>query len=386
MPLKLCFYSNIFLRVSDELFCLLGPTVLYGSTCQSWNANVMIEILIWEALVGHWNSPARTSLFPVLISNLTIPESAMKVAQLCPTLWPHGLYRRWNSPGQNTGVGSRSLLQGIFPNQEWNPGLLHCRWILYQLSHSSVQWLSRVQLCNPMGCSTLGFPVHHQLQELAQTNVYQVGDANQPTHPLSFSSSLLLMPSVFPSIRVFSNELALCIRWPKYWSFSFSNSPSNEYSGLISFRMNWFDLLAVQGTLKSLLQHHTSKPSILRHSTFFMVQLSHPYITIGKTIALTRWTFVGKVITSLLSNMLSRLVISFLLRNKRLLILWLQSLSAVILKPKKIKSVTVSIVSLSSLPWSLGSDAMIFIFWMLSFKPTLSLLSGGFSVPLHFLP
>ena len=154
----------------------------------------------------------------------------------------------------------------------------------------------------------------------------------------------LLPPSVFPSIRVFSNESVLHIRWSKYWSFSFRISPSNEYSGLISFRMNWLDFLAVQATLKSLLQHHNSKASVLQHSAFFIFQLSHPYMTTGKTIALSTWTFVGKVM-SLLFNMLSRLVIAFLPRSKRLLISWLQSLSAVILEPKKIKSVTVSIVS-----------------------------------------
>ena len=142
----------------------------------------------------------------------------------------------------------------------------------------------------------------------------------------------LLLPSVFPSIRVFSSESILCIRWPKYWSFSFSISPSNEYSRLISFRMDWFDLLALQGTLKSLLQHHSSKASILRHSAFLIVQLSHPYMTTGKTIALTIWTFVGKIM-SLLFNMLSRLVNAFLPRSKRLLISWLQSPSAVISEP-----------------------------------------------------
>ena len=147
----------------------------------------------------------------------------------------------------------------------------------------------------------------------------------------------LLLPSVFPSISVFSNESVHRIKWPKYWSFSFS---INEYSGLISFRMDWLDLLAVQGTLKSLLQHHSSKASILRCSAFFTVQLSRPFMTTGKTIALTRWTFVGKVM-SLLSNMLSRLVITFLPRSKRLLISWLQSPSAVILETKKIKSDTV---------------------------------------------
>ena len=173
-------------------------------------------------------------------------------------------------------------------------------------------------------------------------------------HPLSIESVmpsshlilchlLLLPPLIFPSIRVFSNESALHIRWPKYWSFSFNISPSNEHPGLISFRMDWLDFLAVQGPLKSLLQHHSSKASIL-HSAFFTVHLSHPYMTTGKTIALTRWTFVGKAM-SLLFNMLSRLVITFLPRSKHLLISWLKSPSAVILEPKKIKSDTVSTVS-----------------------------------------
>ena len=171
----------------------------------------------------------------------------------------------------------------------------------------------------------------------------------------------LLLPSIFPSIRVFSNESALRIRWPKYWSFSFSISHSNEYSGLISFRMDWLDLLAVQGTLKSLLQHYSSKASILRHSAFFTVQISHPYMTTGKTIALTRWTFVGKAM-SLPFNMLSRMVITFLLRSKRLLISWLQSPSAVILEPPKIKSDTASTVYPSISHEVMGPDAMIFIF------------------------
>ena len=145
---------------------------------------------------------------------------------------------------------------------------------------------------------------------------------------------LLLLPSVFPSIRVSSNESVLHIRWPKDWSFNISISPSNEYSGLISFRMDWLDLLAVQGTLKRLIQHHSSKVSILQRSAFFTVQLSYPYMTTGKTIALTRWTFIGKVM-SMLFSMLSRLAITFLPKNNRLLILWLQSPSAVILEPKK---------------------------------------------------
>ena len=162
-----------------------------------------------------------------------------------------------------------------------------------------------------------------------------------PSNHLSLCCPLLLLPSIFPSIRVFSNESALCIRWPKYWSFSFSINPSNEHPGLISFRRDWLDLLAVQGTLKSLLQHHSSKASILQHSAFFIVQLSQPYMTTGKTTALTRRTFVDKVM-SLLFNMLSRLVITFLPRSKHLLISWLQSPSTVILEPPKIKSATVS--------------------------------------------
>ena len=160
-----------------------------------------------------------------------------------------------------------------------------------------------------------------------------------PSNHLILCHPLLLTSSIFPSIRVFSNESALHIRWPKYWSFSFNISPLNEHSGLISFRMDWLDLLAVQRTLKNLLQHHSSKASILRHSAFFTVQLSHPYMTTGKTIALTGRTFVGKVM-SLFFNMLSRLVVAFLPRSKRLLISRLQSPSAVILELKKIKSVT----------------------------------------------
>ena len=177
-----------------------------------------------------------------------------------------------------------------------------------------------------MDCSTPGFPVHHQLPELAQTHVHQV---MMPSNHLILCCPLLLPPSIFPSIRVFSKESVLCIRWPKYWSFSFSISPSNEFSGLISFRIDWLDFLTVQGTLKSLLQHHSSKASIFQRSAFFIVRLSHAYMTTGKTIALTRWTFVGKAM-SLLFNMLSRLVIGFLPRSKRLLISWLQSPSEVI--------------------------------------------------------
>ena len=182
-------------------------------------------------------------------------------------------------------------------------------------------------------------------------------ESMMPSSHLILCNPLLLLPSIFPSIRVFSNESALRIRWPKYWNFNFNISPANEHSGLISFRMDQLDLLAVQGTFKSLLQHHSSKASILQCSDFFIVQLSHPYMTTGKTIALTRWTFVGKVM-SLLFNMLSRLVMTFLPRSKCLLISWLQSPSAVILKPPKIKSDTVSTVSPSICREVMGPDAM----------------------------
>ena len=199
-----------------------------------------------------------------------------------------------------------------------------------------------------------------------------------PSNHLILRLPLLLLPSIFPRIRIFSKESALLIRWPKYWSFSFSISPSNEYSGLISFRIDWLELLAVQGTLKSLLQHHSSKASILQHSAFLMVQLSHPYTTTGKVIALTRQTFVGSVM-SLLFNMLSRFFIAFLPRHKCLLILWLQSPSTVILEPPKIKSATVSIVSPSICHEVMGPDAMMFIIWMLSFKPAFSFSSLTFT-------
>ena len=179
-----------------------------------------------------------------------------------------------------------------------------------------------------------------------------------PSNHLILCHPLLLLPSIFPSIRVFSNESVLCIRWPKYWSFSFRISPSNEYSGLISFRIDWLALHAVQGTLKSLPQHRSSKASVLQYSAFFIVQLSHPYMTTGKTIALTGWAFVDKVM-SLLFNMLSRLVITFLPRRKHLLISWLQSPSAVILEPRKMKSATVSTVSPSIYHEVMGPDAMI---------------------------
>ena len=239
---------------------------------------------------------------------------------------------------------------------------------LVQFSHSVMS------LCDPMDCIMPGLPVHYWLPVFTQI---QSIESVMPSNHLVLCHPLLLLPSIFPSIRVFSNESVFHIRWPKYWSFSFIISPSSEYSGLVSFRMNWLDHLAVQGTLKSLLQHHSLKASILRCSAFFTVQLSHPYMTTGKTIALSRWTFVGKV-TSLLFTMLSRLVITFLSRSKHLLISWLQSPSEVILEPPKIKYATVSTVSPSIYHEVMGPDAMILVFWMLSFKPTFSLSSFTF--------
>ena len=247
---------------------------------------------------------------------------------------------------------------------------------------SVTQWCPT--LCEPIDCSTPGFPVLHNLPEFAQTHYHRVSDAIQP-HLLLYHH-LPLLPSIFPIINVLSNELALCIRWSKYWSFS--NSLSKEYSRLISFWIDWFDLLAVQGTLKSLLQHHSSKASILPQSVFFMVQLPHPYMTTGKTIALIIWTFVSKVM-SLIFNILSRFVIPLLPRGKCLLISWPQSLSTVILEPKKIKSVTVSIVSSSICHEVMEPDPITLVLGMLSFKPAFSLSSftsiERFLVPLHFL-
>ena len=238
---------------------------------------------------------------------------------------------------------------------------IHNGILLLLLSHAVVSdflWLHGLQHARPP-CPS----------KFAQVHVHCIGDTIQPFHPLTPSSLSALHLSQHH--RLF--QWVVCsIRWPKYWSFSFSISPSNEYSGGISFRIGWFDLLAVQGILKSLLQHHSSKASILWHSAFFIVQLSHPYMTTGKTIDLTRWNFVGKVM-SLLLKMLSRLVITFLPGSKHLLISWLKSPSAVILEPKKIKSVSVSIVSPSICHEVMRSDAMILVFWILSFKQTFSL-------------
>ena len=239
-----------------------------------------------------------------------------------------------------------------------------------QQMENSVQSLSRVQLfATPwIAARQASLSITNSQSSLKLTSIKSV----IPSSHLILCRPLLFLPPIPPRIRVFSNESTLRMRWPKYWSFSFSISSSNEYSGFISFRIDWFYLLAGQGILKSLLQHHSWKASILRHSAFFTVQLSYPYMTTGKTIALTRQTFVDKVM-SLLFNMLSRLVIAFLPRSKGLLISWLQSPSTVILEPPKIKSVTVSTVSPSLCHEVMGPDAMIFVFWILSFKPTFSL-------------
>jgi hypothetical protein len=227
------------------------------------------------------------------------------------------------------------------------------------LQFSSVQLLSRVQLfATPW---TAAPQASLSITNSQSSPKSMCIESVMPSSHLILCHPLLLLPPIPPSIRVFSNEPTPHMRWPKYWSFSLSISPSNEHPGLVSFRMDWLDLLEDQGTHKSLLQHHSSKASILRRSAFFTVQLLHPYMTTGKTIALTRWTLVGKVI-SLLFNMLFRLLITFLPRSKHLLISWLQSPSAVILEPQKIKSDTVSTVSPSICHEVMGPDAMILVF------------------------
>ena len=224
---------------------------------------------------------------------------------------------------------------------------------------SASLWLHKV-LWTAAHWASLSFTISWSMLKLMSI------ESVMPSNHLTLCLPLLL-PSVFSSIRVFFNELVLHIRWPKYWSFSFSNSPSNEHLGLTSFRMDWLDLLAVQGTLKSLLQHHSSETSILWHSAFFMIQLSHPYMTTGKTIALTRWTFLGKVM-SLLFNTLSRIFIAFIPRHKLLLISWLQSSSAVTLEPKKIVCHCFHCFPIY-FPWSDGTGCHDLSFWTLSFKP-----------------
>ena len=271
-------------------------------------------------------------------------------------LWAASRFRSWRE-----GQGNCNLWPWLWPH--WFSSSVH----FSSVSHVWLFATSWTAACQ----SSLSITNSRSLPKLMSI------ESVMPSNHLIFCHPILLLPSIFPSIRVFSNESTLCIRWPKYWSFSFSTSPSNEHPGLISFRMDWLDLLAFQGIPKSLLQHHSSKASILQHSAFFIVQLSHPYMPTGKTIALTRQTFVDKVM-SLLFNMLSRLVIAFLPRNKCLFISWLQSPSAVILEPRKIKSATVSTVSPSICHEVMGLDARILVFWMLSFKSAFALSSFTF--------
>ena len=244
--------------------------------------------------------------------------------------------------------------------------------LLKMARYHSFLWLNSVQL----SCSVLSilfqmpdFLVHHKLLEFAEL---MSNKSLMPSNHLILCHPLLLLPSTFPSIRGFSNESVLHIRWPKYWSFSFSISPFNEYSGLISFRIDWFDLLEVQGTLKRIFSTTVQNYQFFKCSAFFIVQLSHPYMTTGNIIALTIWTSVGKVM-SLLFTMLSRFLIGFLPRSKHLLISWLQSPSIVILEPKKIKSATVPIASPSIYHEVMGPNGMIFVFCTLSSKPAFSL-------------
>ena len=235
--------------------------------------------------------------------------------------------------------------------------MVYAQCVSFRCQFSSVAQSSPT-FCDPMNRSTPDLPVHHNSWSPPKPISIE---SIMPSIHLILCRPLLLLPSIPPSIRVFSNQSALRMRWPKYWGFNFNISPSNEHPGLISFRMDWLDLLAVQGTLKSFLQDHSSKASIVQCSALFIVKLSHPYMTTGKTIALTRRTFVGKVM-SLPFNMLSRLVITFLSKSKCLLISWLKSPSAVVLEPRKIKPATVSTVSPSICHEVMGSDAMTLVF------------------------
>ena len=283
----------------------------------------------------------------------------------------------WLSTAHSAGQLSTILFFNIAPHQRYFAGCFisliassfevlahHLIYLCYILAKflSSVQFSSVAQLVPDSATPWIAAcQASLSITNSCSPPKPMSNESMMPSNHLILCRPLLLLPSIFSSIRVFSNESTLCIRWSKYWSFSFSISLSNEHPRLISFMMDWWDLLAVQGTLKSLLQHYSSKTSILRHSAFFIVQLSHPFMTTGKIIALTRWTFVGKIL-SLLFNMLSKLAIAFLPRNKRLLISWLQSPSAVILEPKKIKSVTGSIVSPLVFHEVMGPDAMILVY------------------------
>ena len=322
-------------RKMSQFWMLMRAQVRYV-----WRKS-LLDVVVWRLLVNLWDecSVERGNLKTYLAINY-----------------------RWK-------IWRKQILTTLARNVSvWEKGTLIVVIICIILRiDSSVQSLSHVRLfATPWiaahtGQASLSITISQSSLRLMSI------ESVMPSSHLILCRPLLLLPPIPPSIRVFSNESTLSMRWPKHWSFSFSINPSKEHPGLISFRMDWLDLLAVQGTLKSLLQHHSPKASILRRSAFFTVQLSHLYMTTGKTIALTRRIFVGKVMSVLL-NMLSRLVITFLPRSKRLLISWLQSLSAVILEPRKIKSDTASTVSPSISHEVMGPDAMIFVFWMLSFK------------------
>ena len=312
------------------------------------------------------NPSSEFSLTAVISSLLWFYEDYM-----CPNLAFIWLCKEWNGlqeilisdvfKGEYKFIIINAQIFLMAKSPAKNMTFSQCEWAYI----SSVQSLSHVWLfVTPwIAARQASLSITNSQSLLKHMSIKSV----MPSSHLTLCCPLLLLPPIPPSIRVFSNESTLHMRWPKYWSFSFSISPCNEHPGLISFRMDWLDLFAVQGTLKSLLQHHSSKASILRCSAFFRVQLSHPYMTTGKTIALTRWTFVGKVM-SLLFNMLSTLVITFLPRSKHVLISWLQSPSAVVLEPPKIKSDTVSTVDPSVFHDVMGPDAMILVLWMLSFK------------------
>ena len=332
-------HKNIFQEKYGFLFLYLWVLSIFSviyfvlkvEVSESESLSVMSNSLGSYELYKRWNSPGQnTGEFP---SPGDLPNPRFEPRS--PSLQANSLPAEPQGKPKNTGVGSLSLLQWIFPTQKLNQGLLHCMRILYQLIYegrpyssciwysvqfSSVQSLSRVWLfATPwIAACQASMSITNTRSLLALMPIESV----MPSSHLILCHPLLLLPPIPPSIRVFSNESTLCMRWPKYWSFSFNISPSSEDPRLIFSRMDWLDLLAVQGTLKSVRQQHSPKASIFQCSAFFTVQLSHQYMTTGKTIALTRRTFVDKVI-SLLFNMLSRLVITFLPRSKHLLISWL---------------------------------------------------------------
>ena len=362
---------------SSATHMFLGKHRQVSCFSESWHETVCTHKLVGALALCHFGAPGVSWVIWTRNSQLRGQKENAAEPQV-----------KGNTKGTHRACWGPRFLQSVHriaegPGQSLTNSHIP---IITCISHQSVQSLSCVWLF-----ATPWTAAHHA--SLSITNSKSLLKlmsikSVMPSNHLILCHPLLFPPSIFPSISIFSNESVLHIRCPEYWSFSFSISPFNEYSGLISSRMDWLDLLAVQGTLKSLLQHHSLKASILWHSGFFIVQLSHPYMTTGKTIALTKWTFVGNVI-SLLFNMVSRLVITFLPRSKHLLISWLQSPSALILETKKRKIYDCFRSFPIYLPWSDGTEAMIFIFecWVLSqlFHSPLSPSSRGSWVPLHFL-